>query len=54
MTFSAKFAIVFLCAAVCALSVSLIPRERNGPNDQPRPGLPVILREKQTATWLLV
>ncbi|GEM_PF-5361774 len=53
MNFRAKIAIVFLCAAICALSVSLIPRREQ---TQPRRDqtTPVKLHEPQRVEWLLV
>jgi lipopolysaccharide export LptBFGC system permease protein LptF len=53
MNFWAKITIVFLCAAICALSVSLIPRAEQR---QPRSieTTPVLLRDSNLARWLLV
>jgi hypothetical protein len=53
MTFSAKFAIVFLCAAICALSLNLIPRAENA-RESRHSTRPVLLRKSERALWLLV
>jgi hypothetical protein len=53
MNIWAKCAILFLCAAICALSVTLIPRaeQMQTPNQQTTP---VKLREAKRSDWLLV
>ena len=53
MNISTKFAIVFLCAAICALSVTLIPRHESA-HQPPNETTPVKLRDAQRAHWLLV
>lgn len=53
MNFWSKFAIVFLCAAICALSVTLIPRTERTQDPQEQT-TPVKLREAQRAAGLLV
>lgn len=53
MTFSAKFAIVLLCAATCAFS--LFPREHQRERQPRRDAVtPAQLRDKQPTRWLLV
>lgn len=52
MSFPAKFAVVLICAATCA--VGLLPRERKVEREPVRSSItPAHLREKQPARWLL-
>ena len=53
MNISAKVAIVFLCAAICSLSVTLIPRTDRSPRP-PNETTPVKLRDSARADLLLV
>jgi hypothetical protein len=54
MTLWAKFATVFLCAAICALALGLLPRENNQRQTPRQPATPVLLKENKSAAWLLV
>jgi hypothetical protein len=53
MSLLAKFATVFLCAAICGLSVSLIPSPEQS-KQRHNQTTPVLLRESQRVHWLLV
>lgn len=53
MNIWAKLAIVFLCAAICALSVTLIPRAGQAPPSHEQ-STPVKLRDAKRGDWLLV
>lgn len=53
MSFPAKFAVILLCAATCA--IGLLPRGYKVEREPSRSSVtPAHLREKQSARWLLV
>lgn len=53
MSLWTKFASVFVCAAVCALSLTLLPHREAARKFRQR-ATPVHLQEEQDAAWLLV
>jgi len=53
MKVGTKFAVVFVCAAICALSISLIPQaKKTAPTRDST--TPVLLKEKKSTPGLLV
>jgi hypothetical protein len=54
MTFSTKLAIVLLCAAICAASLSLLPRANSATHLRHDHATPIRFQEQQRSDWLLV
>jgi hypothetical protein len=48
-----KFATIFVCLVICALSLSLIPRAQKT-RERVNRSTPVLLRDSQPVHWLLV
>jgi hypothetical protein len=53
MSIWTKLAVVFICAAICALALTVLPREKAVRKTSP-PAAPVMLRDRDAPRWLLV